>query len=500
MALLVISGRIRGQSTTLCNFTVSVNNGPFTAPDNLLLDQNFFTIPDQPELIAVQANAFDAAKYPALTGTFQIDGGGNMNVIAAPAEFEPLNIVITPFTRTIFLVIHFSPFRDVTERARQSLSPTGADFPGSPPAPLPGDMSWRAPFLTPLPPPVVSSLSTLNDITFIGAPSLNGSKIQVVQHTVVPRGQVIFLEILGATTPRLVAVYWPDTVLRGLGAGPTPFLVYFHPTAGQNAPAFYVDQRDRHDPVTNSTYPWGFDYQYFGLWRYLNFEGDPLKNNPFCKGLPYQIDASSKGAVLVLPLNKVAGVPCDEALSFTDASFLQEHLQELQSYMFRRAGNYQSPGLGRLAMASFSSGHTLLSCFLNNAVNQNHTLYLNTLQEIYLFDPHADLVSVTLTPTIGMAQWVNRGATETKVARLYTQNNASLLSPVLAQLGLSTAPAPFDLTAPTNPRISVSCLPLAAWNALARRLGGSQLYTNTGDVHQVISAVMLTDAMRRSNF
>jgi hypothetical protein len=500
MALLIVTGRIHGQSTTFCNFTVSVNNGPFIVPDSLLLDQSFFTIPDQAAQISVRADALDPSKYPALEGTFQIDDAGNMVAVVVPAEFEPPNTIVTPLTRTIFLTIHFTPFRDVTERARQCLSPTGADFPGSPPAPSPGDMSFRQPFFSPLPPAAMSPLAPLNDITFIAAPSVNGSNIQVVARSSVPQGQVTILEIPGAAAPRLVAVYWPDAVPRGPGAGPTPFLVYFHPTAGQNAPGFYVDQRDRHDPATGSTYPWGFDYQFFGFWRYLNYERDPLKGDPFCKGLPYQIDASGKNAVLVLLLNKVAGNPCDEVLSFTDASFLQEHLQELQSFMFRRDSNYQSSGLGRLAMASFSSGHSLLSCFLTNAANQMHPLFLDTLQEIYLFDPHADLASETLQPTTSMALWASRGMAATKVARLYTQNDATTLSPVLAQLGLSTAIAPFDLTAPLNPRKSVACLPLAAWNALAMSVGSTQPYNNTQAAHQVISALMLTDAMRRSDF
>ncbi|MFI9158745.1 hypothetical protein [Kitasatospora aureofaciens] len=151
-------------------------------------------------------------------------------------------------------------------------------------------------------------------------------------------------------------------------------------------------------------------------------------------------------------------------------------------------------------MASFSSGHAALTCFLGDATNQAHPLYLDTLQEVYLFDPHADLVSETLAPLAQVAAWAARGTSASKIARLYTQNDPAQLAPLLGRLGVTApGPAPFD-AATADDRNSLTSLPLAAWNALAAQQGGTVPYANTGQVHQVIPALMLTDALRRSQF
>jgi hypothetical protein len=444
----------------------------------------------------VRATAVDAAKYGTLLGQFQLDATGTLQPIAAPAEFAPAQTLGIPPLRSILLFVHFTPLMDVTERARDALRFSGPDFPGPPP----NDMSFRqSGLVTPMPPASLQPRE-LSDVTFIDSPSISGSALRVTTRTSHPQGSITIFEWRGATAPKLYAVFWPTAVARGPGAPPTPFLLYYHATAGQNAPLFYTDARDRHDPTTGSTYPWGFDYQFFGFWRYLNYEGDPLKKDPFCKGLPHQIEASGKNVVLVLPLNRVATNPCDETIMLRDASFVQELLEELQAYVMRRAGLFQPPGIGHLAMAAFSSGHSLLSCFLQNTANHNHPLYLQQLQEIYLFDPHADRADVTLIPVIDIARWASRGASETKVARLYTQNDVAQLAPVLAQLGVSTGSVPFDATAPLNPRRSVACLPLDAWKALGAAVGSTFAYANTQASHQAISALMLTDALRRSDF
>ncbi len=499
MAQLVITGRRRGQSTTMCSFEVSINGAPFGSPDIVVLDQSIFTVPDQSAQVAIQASSFDPSTHPSFGASFEIDAFGDVLPVFLPPECEPPILVVTPFTRTIFVTMHFTPYRDVTERARQSLNRSGPDFPGSPPAPPPGDMSFRT-AAVPLPPAAMSPLPEEVDTTFIAAPSLAATKIQIEARTLTPQGEVMILSLTGVSAPSVVAVYWPDAVPRGPGAGPAPFLVYFHPTMAQNvANGFFTDPRDRHDPVTGSTYPWGFDFQFFGIWRYLTYQGDSFTVDPFCKGLPYQIEASGRNVVLVLPLNRVGATPCDEVQAFTDAAFLQEYLEELQGFMFRRAGNFLSPGIGRLGMASFSSGHALLSCFLAKAANQSHPLYLDALQEVYLFDPHADQAAETLGPTTNVALWASRGTAATKVARLYTQNDPATVAPLLAQLGLSGGVAPFDVTTPDG-RKSVACLPLASWNSLATSVGSGVPYANTGQVHQGMSALMLTDALRRSAF
>ncbi len=80
---------------------------------------------------------------------------------------------------------------------------------------------------------------------------------------------------------------------------------------------------------------------------------------------------------------------------------------------------------------------------------------------------------------------------------IYTQNDPSTLVSVF---GIPAVTAPFDESMPTNARRSITCLPLATWFALASSTGSSVPYKNTGEVHQVMSALMLTDALSRSDF
>jgi hypothetical protein len=268
----------------------------------------------------------------------------------------------------------------------------------------------------------------------------------------------------------------------------------------QNVPdGFFTNVLDRHDPMTNDTYPWGFDYQFFGLLRPLRYMGDPLLEDPFPKGLPYQIQASGRNVVLVLPLPRVGAEPCAEITSFADAVFLQEYLEEIQAFMFRRAGNFSFGPVGRVGMGSFSSGHALLSCFLTQPANQTHPLLLDTLQEVWLFDPHADKAEVTGEALAHVAAWAVRGSAATKIARLYTQNDPGHLAPLLAQLGVTAGAAPFHAET-ADGRKSLTSLPQAAWQSVAQQLQGTVPYTNSGQVHQVIPALMVTDALRRSGF
>ncbi|MFE3503658.1 hypothetical protein [Kitasatospora sp. NPDC059160] len=99
-----------------------------------------------------------------------------------------------------------------------------------------------------------------------------------------------------------------------------------------------------------------------------------------------------------------------------------------------------------------------------------------------------------------MAAWAARGSSGTKVARLYTQNDPAQLAPLLAQLGVTApGPAPFDAATPDD-RNSLISLPLTSWKDLATKQGGSVPYTVSEQAHHVISALMLTDALRRSQF
>lgn len=498
MGQLVLSARIRGQATTQCDFTISIDGGGEIGPTSVVLDQSIFIVPDVSAKIDVQANSFEPSTLGTVAARLEIDQFGNVSATFLPNGWEPLVVLPSVLGNTIFLVVHFSPVRDATERARASLAQSGLDFPGAPPAPPPGDMTFR-PAPVPLPPATYSPLPQEVSLNYIASPPIAGGKIKVETRTITPSGDLMILRLPGVATPQLVAVYWPASVPRGPGAPPAKFLIFFRPGMAQNAPQFFEDPRDRHDPMTNQIYPWGWDYQFFGLLRPLRYFGDPLLDDPFSKGFPYQIEASGRSVVLVMPLPRVAATPCDEITSFTDAVFLQEYLEEIQAFMFRGAGNTNFGPIGRLGMASFSSGHALMTCFLSKPANRNHPLYLDKLQEIYLFDPHDGVVAEVLGALTQATAWATVGSSATKIARLYTQMGPNLIAPLLAQLGVAPANPPFHSQTPDG-RKSLTCMPREAWEALVQGMASSVPYANTGQVHQAIPALMVTDALRRSGF
>ncbi|MEU9918262.1 hypothetical protein [Streptomyces sp. NPDC051001] len=496
MGQLVLSARIRGEATTQCEFTMTVNGGSPVTPTAVVLDQSIFTVPDASAQIEIQANSFEPIKYGTVAARLEIDAFGSIQTAFLPADWEPLTVLPSVLGLTAVMVVHFSPLRDATEQARVSLEQTGTDYPGAPP---PGDMSFRS-SPVPLPPTLYSPLPQATDTSFVASPPISDHAIQVESRTVTPFGDLLVLRLPGVGAPQLVAVYWPSAVPRGPGAPPAPFLVFLRPTMAQNVTdGFFTNALDRHDPMTGDTYPWGWDYQFFGLLRPLRYMEDPLLVDPFAKGLPYQIQASGRNVVLVLPLPRVAGQPCDEITSFADAVLLQEYLEEIQAFMFRRAGNFSFGPIGRLGMGSFSSGHALLSCFLTEPANQTHPLFLDTLQEVYLFDPHGDQAGVTADALTHVTAWAARDSARTKIARLYTQHDLGQLGPLLAGLGVTAGAAPFHAET-ADGRKSLTSLPAAAWQSVAQRLHGSVPYVNSGQVHQVIPALMVTDALRRSGF
>ena len=100
MAQLCLTARIRGQTTTACTFTISVDGSSFVAPNSQILDQSIFIIADDAASIVVRAEPIDVPKYRTLECELapQIDGG--IVMVQGPAEFEPPTVLITPVLRT----------------------------------------------------------------------------------------------------------------------------------------------------------------------------------------------------------------------------------------------------------------------------------------------------------------------------------------------------------------------------------------------------------------
>jgi hypothetical protein len=322
----------------------------------------------------------------------------------------------------------------------------------------------------------------LADVYFAHTPPVAGRDIQFDIRSIRLSSEDLVVEVQGAAAPRLIAVSWPRAIARRSGAPPAPFLVYFHPTVGQNVGAgYYVGPG-------LGTYPYGWDYLYYGLWRYLNYISDPLIGDPYCKGFPYQIAASSKNMVLVLPLNRHPG----ELVEFLDAGSMERILNALNAFMYRRAGVAMAPPPGRVALGAFSSGNILVNQFLVKAANRGHPFYQNTLQELYMFDVPNETTSTWVTEAL---RWARSGTAAGKVIRTYTRSNHSALRSLLdVPLPLST---PFAIDSSDGLR-TVTVLPDEAWRRATSARGAPRLVQSWQEPHQLISATMLTDAMRRS--
>lgn len=333
-------------------------------------------------------------------------------------------------------------------------------------------------------PPAAWDTPPLLNHNYIAFPPVAGGALKFTPRTIDPDTEDLVLEVNGVTAPRLIAVSWPRNVARSAGAEPTPFLIYFRPTVGQNVRAgFYVGPG-------LGTYPFGWDYLFYGLWRYVNYTGDPLTRDPFAKGLPYQIAASNKNAVLVLPLNKVG----EELGVFLNAASIELILNKIQAFMFLRAGIAQAPPLGRVALGAFSSGNMLATQFLSNPRNQSHPFYLNNLKELYMFDAPGNLVPTWVSQAL---RWAGAGSSANKMIRAYTRGNHPIYKTLL---GVTTpAAGPFVVDSSSGLR-TAAVLPDAAWRSATAFSGAPSLVRSWQEPHQLISATMLTDALRRSGF
>ncbi len=495
MNLMLFSGTVKGALSDDCDFEVSTDGGATFAPaSRVIAGPAAATIADGPLDLLVRATPKAVTNCWPLQGAFQIDSA-RIVVTDAPAEFAPPNGVFGPLGGTISFVVHFSQVRDATEDSRLGLIPILL------PPPVAGQ--FRGPFAKPLPPTNWSPLESLLGVNFVGFPLIQAGKIAAdpARPSTQPAGTALVLQWHdsnpgGVRSPETLAVYWPDAVDTAPGAGPTPYLVYFHPTAAQNAgsPDFIYS-----NPL-GGPYPFGFDFIFFGQWRYMNYIDDPLNGGdaPFWKGLPYQMVAAGKPAVVVMPLNKVE-TTCKEIERFSSAALIEELLLEIQAFKLRRAGNFDRAGIGHLAFASFSSGHATMTCFLFDATTRTHPLYLNTLQEIVYFDPHADDEAVTAGAINQAVFWGTKGTAASKIVRLYTQHSAAQLAGIAASMGVTVA-APPSVSASVTNRRSITCLPISSWNGFASTVLGTPTSFSGQEVHQLISSMMLTDALRQSDF
>jgi hypothetical protein len=196
--------------------------------------------------------------------------------------------------------------------------------------------------------------------------------------------------------------------------------------------------------------------------------------------------ASGKNAVFILPLNK-SGIECGV---FQKAADTEELLSEINAFMFRRAGIFTAPALGRVALGGFSSGVALMINLLSSVRSSRS---LRTLSEVYMFDRGHGVGKTrhneaTIAAVSSAASWA--GNDPAKIVRFYSQMDSSAVTNYSALVG-RTPPTGVSVT-DTGTR-TVTVLPASAWASFRAWRGGD-------DLHQLISATMLTDALRRSRF
>ncbi len=471
MADILVVPWAGSEITTGCSVSASIDGGATVAA--VVRDDGVavLTVPDDCASVTITATPGAGTWWP-VSATLVRDANGALagsgitpGEVLLGATQDAATGVGVP---TVYMFM--SQLRDVTATALAGLQSVPAvranDLPDPPAA-------WLS---------TVWGGLTVPYLPFVGAGHAGGRQLNVGPLDVMPDAEWCVFQVAGVTAPQTIAVSWPWAVPRSDNAAPSPFLVYLHPNVGQNAPAFYT-----HPDA--GEYPFGFDYVYFGLWRYLVYRGDPLTWDPYCKGLPTQIATSGKPAVLVLPGNKVG----PEIGSMLDAGFTDALLRDLQGVMFRRAGSYAAPpGLGRTALASFSAGNLLLSQFLSAPANRQHPFWLDTLREVYFFEAPGDVADLVAAAR----QWQRSGTAGDKRIEVFSQDVKApyrdLAPPVPGLPSVSTS---------ADGLSTVTYAPVAAWQAALAAVSGVPGRTlGWQDAHQLISALGLADALSRSRF
>lgn len=444
----------------------------------LVVDQDAVRIPhaDIPGILEIEADPNEATHFP-IEGKFKYEGDGKLTPIdgTSKAHFAPVRSASTKSDKAgalpvtaMSMMLFFSRLRDVTfEALGFAAAGKNADFPETK-----DDLSKLV--------RAGAGINVLQD------PPVAGGKLSFAEQHVAPKSDLTYFE-LRAEVPKMVAVLWPDAVPRtpDTASKPQPYLLYFHPNTGQNFPKHY-----------SGDYPFSHDFTYYQVIRYVlyeqafevfqpNIQGDPLLHDPFWKGLAYQFEASGKPVVLVKPVSK----PHDEIGSMMHADVAKLVLDEVGAYMFREAGVYPevAPPIGRLALASFSASTSLAIQFLQK--NKSHALVTDTLKEVYSFDAPG---AFRFSWFNEVGKWLKNG--EDKRARAYGRaTHAQEFKMLLGNDVAIPSTTPMFVHSKDGTRTCATATN-ADWDAV------SPMDVQFQEAHQLVSALMLTDALRRSGF
>lgn len=314
------------------------------------------------------------------------------------------------------------------------------------------------------------------------------------------------LAIAGARGPKLVAMSWPDSMKPDLVDEPTPFFIFYRAYFLTNA-FFYLLSAYRE-----------WDFLMFSLWQWSNYQFDPLLGTAFPSvlhtprvkppdyriGLPYQLAASGKKAVLLIPMGTYPQEGSDEYADFLDAENLREVLLEIQAHVHRNWGKWSWPAtIGRVAMGSFSMGNLVLHKFLSDPANASFCM--KELREIYMMDPPTSTgVQQTVVRTV--ADWMAKPghpASDPPRARLYTQyvegrpEHEKLLRRPLTKKDTNEKPYYVVSRDEESLCVTVAVTGLGVLSATRVAAGGTALQD---DPHALFPALMVKDALSRSGF
>jgi hypothetical protein len=473
-------------ATSDCDVEVSFEGGAPTKPELAVLGRSVFTMPAAPRPLSLLIRATPkTARFWPLAARFEYRGGGELVRLKADdaddpevfeeAAFQP---ALSADFKRIFgfggsfvgVVVYLSRIREVTPRGLKAINkvpPKDAKKWRLKDGWLP---AWRC--------------RVRDGVHLISQRMLDDSAQLEWRppETVAAVGQHRLFEVGEVKAPRLLAVSWPiDVPIDQFPEffAPTPFLVYIHPSLGQNAAIF-----------SGLPYPFEWAYLFFIGFRDMTWFNDPITQSPGAKGVAYQIAAARRKAVLVDPISKFGP---DQGAAL-DPEELETYLREIQAFMFRRKHAYAPPPLGRVALAAFSNGCGQL---LNKLIaNPTHSLLKDFVKEIYLLDPRMNSEQL-----VGRVLAWRRDNPADKRVRAY------LSIPDAAYLKLidtSSMPGtPFIRSTPDGLR-TMAVTSTTTWARSSKALGASKKIVDAvgkfGPTHELHAATLIVHALGLSGF
>src|SRR5262249_27095648 len=158
---------------------------------------------------------------------------------------------------------------------------------------------------------------------------------------------------------------------------PTPFFVFLRQGNAGNG----YDEGGQFVGGDLQPYPDNFDYA-DTLFEQLHYARSPFLW-PYTKGVPYQVASAGDDVVTVIPCNSFE----NDFGVFDDTDQIGLILEELQAFMFWKAGVQPPPSVGKTALASFSSANFFLGGWLANPKNRTGKFLSDVVTAIYFLDP-----------------------------------------------------------------------------------------------------------------